>query len=48
MVEIGLVVLFMVLLEFDPTNCITLGFSDVFGETGATPVISRRFWASRG
>ena len=35
MVEIGLVVLFMVLLELDTSNCITLGFLNVFDEAGA-------------
>ena len=41
MVEIGLVVLFMVLLELDTSNCITLGFLNVFDEAEAALAISR-------
>ena len=48
MVEIDLAVLFMVLLELDTSNCIALGFSNVFYEAGARLSINRELPACEG
>ena len=48
MVEIDLVVLFMFFLELDTSNCITLGFLNVFDEAGAALSISRELPACEG
>ena len=48
MVEIGPVVLFMVLLEFNTGDCIILGFLDVFGQTGAALQFSGEISSSEG
>lgn len=48
MVAIDLVVLFMVLLELDTSNCITLDFLNMFDEAGAARSISGELPACEG